>query len=216
MSFAAVLILAVSLSMDALGIGISYGLRGIRVSWKARVVICAMSMMVTGAAVGLGSVLLEVIPLPAAKLLGCGMLLILGLVIIVQGFRKRKEENSFSCDFDRSKAIETAEALYLGAALSVDSFGAGVSSAVSGMNSILVPILAGLMQMLPLGRRLFREKAEADPAEKSRRFRLSFRRPSGGPGGAAVVFLIPAVPRGVLRFRGAFSGDRSPFTFMPA
>ena len=102
----------------------------------------------TGAAVGLGSVLLEVIPLPAAKLLGCGMLLILGLVIIVQGFRKRKEENSFSCDFDRSKAIETAEALYLGAALSVDSFGAGVSSAVSGMNSILVPILAGLMQML--------------------------------------------------------------------
>ncbi len=57
MSFAAVLILAVSLSMDALGIGISYGLRGIRVSWKARVVICAMSMMVTGAAVGLGSVL---------------------------------------------------------------------------------------------------------------------------------------------------------------
>ena len=76
------------------------------------------------------------------------MLLILGLVIIVQGFRKRKEENSFSCDFDRSKAIETAEALYLGAALSVDSFGAGVSSAVSGMNSILVPILAGLMQML--------------------------------------------------------------------
>ena len=60
MSFAAVLILAVSLSMDALGIGISYGLRGIRVSWKARVVICAMSMMVTGAAVGLGSVLLEV------------------------------------------------------------------------------------------------------------------------------------------------------------
>ena len=148
MSFAAVLILAVSLSMDALGIGISYGLRGIRVSWKARVVICAMSMMVTGAAVGLGSVLLEVIPLPAAKLLGCGMLLILGLVIIVQGFRKRKEENSFSCDFDRSQAIETAEALYLGAALSVDSFGAGVSSAVSGMNSILVPILAGLMQML--------------------------------------------------------------------
>ena len=125
MSFAAVLILAVSLSMDALGIGISYGLRRIRVSWKARVVICAMSMMVTGAAVGLGSVLLKVIPLPVAKLLGCGMLLILGLVIIVQGFRKRKEENSFSCDFDRSKAIETAEALYLGA-----------------------PILAGLMQML--------------------------------------------------------------------
>ena len=212
MSFAAVLILAVSLSMDALGIGISYGLRRIRVSWKARVVICAMSMMVTGAAVGLGSVLLKVIPLPAAKLLGCGMLLILGLVIIVQGFRKRKEENSFSCDFDRSKAIETAEALYLGAALSVDSFqrrfrhefnfGADPGGAHA--------------DAVPLGRRLFREKAEADPAEKSRRFRLSFRRPADDPGGVAVVFLIPAGPHGVLRVRGAFSGNRSSFTFMPA
>lgn len=160
MSFAAILILAVSLSMDALGIGISYGLRGIRVPWKARLVICAISMTVTGAAVGLGSVLLRIIPAQAAKLLGCGMLLILGLGIIVQGFRKRKEENPFSCDFDRSKAIETAEALYLGAALSVDSFGAGVSSAVSGMNSVLVPVFAGLVQMLflwgggLLGRRL--------------------------------------------------------------
>lgn len=148
MSFLAVLILAVSLSMDALGIGISYGLRGIRVLWKARLVICAISMVVTGAAVGLGSVLLQVIPAPAAKLIGCGMLLVLGASIIIQGFRKRKEEDSFSCDFDRSKTIETAEALYLGVALSIDSFGAGVSSAVSGMNSILVPILAGLVQML--------------------------------------------------------------------
>ena len=148
MSFAAVLILAVSLSMDALGIGISYGLRGIRVSWKARLVICAMSVMVTGAAVGLGGALLKIIPPQAARLLGCGMLLILGLAVIAQGFRKREEENSFSCDFDCSKAIETAEALYLGAALSVDSFGAGVSSAVSGVNPVLTPVLAGLMQML--------------------------------------------------------------------
>ena len=184
---------------------------------EARVVICAMSMMVTGAAVGLGSVLLEVIPLPAAKLLGCGMLLILGLVIIVQGFRKRKEENSFSCDFDRSKAIETAEALYLGAALSVDSFGAGVSSAVSGMNSILVPILAGLMQMLFLwGGGFLGKRTEADPAEKSRDLCLSSGGPAGHSGRAAVVFLIPAGPRGVYGSAERFSGDRSPFTFMPA
>ena len=132
--------------------------------------------MVTGAAVGLGSVLLEVIPLPAAKLLGCGMLLILGLVIIVQGFRKRKEENSFSCDFDRSKAIETAEAFIWGRRFlwtpSAQEFPArfrhefNFGADPGGAHADAVP----------LGRRLFREKAEADPAEKSRRFRLSFRR----------------------------------------
>ena len=173
-------------------------------------------MMVTGAAVGLGSVLLEVIPLPAAKLLGCGMLLILGLVIIVQGFRKRKEENSFSCDFDRSKAIETAEALYLGAALSVDSFGAGVSSAVSGMNSILVPILAGLMQMLFLwgggflGKRLklIQLKNPGVFVYLPAAFWWSWRCCGGFPDTSGAA-RRSTVPRSVFR-------DRSPFTFMPA
>ena len=175
--------------MDALGIGISYGLRGIRVLWKARLVICGISMVVTGAAVGLGSVLLQVIPAPAAKLIGCGMLLALGASIIIQGFRKRKEEDSFSCDFDRSKTIETAEALYLGVALSIDSFGAGVSSAVSGMNSVLVPILAGLVQMLFLwGGGFLGKKAAADPPEKPWCVCVFLRRPADGPGGAAVAF----------------------------
>ena len=148
MSLVAVLMLAVSLSLDALGVGISYGLRGIQVPWKARAAICLASMVITGSGVSLGSVLLGTIPFFWAKALGCAMLFLLGVSIIIQGIRKHKDENSFSCDFDRSQKIETPEALYLGVALSVDSFGAGVSSAVTGMNSLLVPVAAGMVQMI--------------------------------------------------------------------
>lgn len=44
------LLLAVSLSMDALGIGVSYGLRGIKTSLGAKIVICLVSVMFTAAA----------------------------------------------------------------------------------------------------------------------------------------------------------------------
>ena len=173
--------------MDALGIGISYGLRGIRTPWKARVTICLISILFTGAAVGLGNVLLMVIPPEAARLAGAGMLALLGLFIIVQSFWEKNKEpslkkkkgdtivnvafqslgitvkimrNPVSCDFDDSKHIDVFEAVYLGVALSIDSFGAGISSAVSGVNSMLAPVAAGLCQLLflcggdLLGRRL--------------------------------------------------------------
>ena len=176
MNLLGVFLLAISLSMDALGIGVSYGLRGIRTPWKARFVICFISMLFTGAAVGLGNILLLIIPDGAARLIGSGMLVLLGLFIIVQSFWEKNKElspqkkeqgetianivlkslgitikimrNPASCDFDSSKHIDTLEAIYLGIALSIDSFGAGISSAVSGVNSMIVPLAAGLCQLL--------------------------------------------------------------------
>lgn len=188
----AILLLGASLSMDAMGIGVSYGMRGIHTPWPARLVMAFISMLFTGAAVGLGSALLRIIPPLAAKMVGAGMLAALGLFIIVQAFykgrrdpaknkkcRKRGKEGDVfnfaiqslgitvkimrqpvSGDFDHNRRIDLLEAVYLGIALSVDSFGVGVSSAVSGLHSVLVPVAAGLFQLLflsagdILGRRL--------------------------------------------------------------
>ncbi len=194
MQFLGVLLLAVSLSMDALGIGVSYGLRGIRTPWPAKIVLCITSMLVMSAAVALGSGILLFLSEEAARWIGAGMLVLLGIFIVIQGLsskgkkerpRKEKREtvwnialksfgvtikiirNPASCDFDGSSHIDVFEAVYLGAALSVDSFGAGVSSAVSGMHSAAVPLTAGAVQLLFLcaglflGRRLKR-LAKAD------------------------------------------------------
>lgn len=166
-------LLAVSLSIDALGIGLSYGLRKIKIPILAKLIICFISMAFTQAAILIGNVIKNFLPDIISKGIGSLMLLVLGIFIIVQAFIKKdknKEKppkpksssfsfkflgvtvniirNPSSCDFDKSCDIDALEAIYLGTALSIDSFGAGVSSAVTGLNSILIPLTVGLFQIL--------------------------------------------------------------------
>ena len=162
-------LLAVSLSIDALGIGLSYGLRKIKIPILAKLIICFISMAFTETAILIGNVIKNFLPDIISKGIGSLMLLVLGIFIIVQAFIKKEKppkpksssfsfkflgvtvniiRNPSSCDFDKSCDIDALEAIYLGTALSIDSFGAGVSSAVTGLNSILVPLTVGLFQIL--------------------------------------------------------------------
>ena len=149
----ALILLSVSLSMDSLGIGISYGIRKIKVPWSAKLIICVISVIFTAIAVTLGNIILIVVPQKAAEIIGSLMLAFLGLFIILSALLPKREKktkssrsivlkplgitikiikNPVSCDFDKSKHIDIIEAIYLGTALSIDSFAAGVSSVVSG------------------------------------------------------------------------------------
>ena len=47
-----------------------------------------------------------------------------------------------------SNKMSVKESIYMGVALSIDSFGAGISSAVSGMNNLFVPIMVGVCQFV--------------------------------------------------------------------
>lgn len=162
-------LLAISLSIDALGIGLSYGLRKIKIPILAKLIICFISMVFTEIAILIGDVIKNFLPDIISKGIGSLMLLVLGIFIIVQAFIKKEKppkqksssfsfkflgvtvniiRNPSSCDFDKSCDIDALEAIYLGTALSIDSFGAGVSSAVTGLNSILIPLTVGLFQIL--------------------------------------------------------------------
>lgn len=129
-------------------------------------------MIITAIAVTLGTLILMVIPGKVSEIIGILMLAFLGLFIILSAVlpkrkKKKKSEsvrsivlkplgitvkiirNPVSCDFDKSKHIDILEAVYLGIALSIDSFAAGVSSVVSGgINSLMIPIAVGLEQLI--------------------------------------------------------------------
>ena len=193
MSIIGILLLGISLSIDALGIGISYGLRGIQLPWAAKMITTAISAAVMALSIFTGGLISSFLPENLTKLLGPVMLAALGLFIILQAMLRgrrptkkgtgtvddcqngsQKEKTVFhlmirslgvtiqiicnppSCDFDNSKSVDAMEALYLGFALSIDSFGVGISSAVSGMNTMAIPLAAALFQLsfLSLGRRL--------------------------------------------------------------
>ncbi len=178
--FSAIL-LAVSLSMDALGIGISYGLRRVRVATLPKVIISLISLIFTVLAIGIGNVIALILPEPLAKLIGSAMMVVLGVIIIVQALSERNSSENkknptpktwswtikslgvsikitrapVADDINKAPAINVKESLYLGVALSIDSFGAGISSAVAGVNSFLVPILVGLCQFVFLSLGLY-------------------------------------------------------------
>lgn len=182
------ILLAISLSMDALGIGVSYGLRGKKVPLLPKVIISLISLAFTAAAIGIGNIIVLFLPDQLAKLIGSGMLGVLGVMIIIQALSKKEGEVEPEPEGQRpqrkiwkialkplgltikiirneiygngSKAYSAAimgirESLYMGVALSIDSFGAGISSAVSGINNFFVPVMVGLCQFIFLSLGIF-------------------------------------------------------------
>lgn len=183
-----------ALSIDALAIGISCAARGVRIPAAARLVVCFVSAVITAAAVLSGGALSAVVPGSAARAFGAALLFFLGIYIIIGAFKKDSEKdgpsvctrssrqcgkaekalravagilkNPEKCDADHSKALDMREALYLGAALSADSFAAGFGAGIGGAG-LAVPVFCGIFQLVLLyfgelaGRRFIR-KAKPD------------------------------------------------------
>ena len=167
-----IILLAISLSIDTLGISISYSMRKIKIPLSAKLIICFISLLFTYIAISFGNIMLIVIPTRFAKILGAIMMLLLGVFIIYQSIiSKEKNQNNKkpsginialrilgitikiirepeSGDIDKSKHIDPLEAIYLGAALSIDSFAAGISASMSGIDPALILIAVGACQLL--------------------------------------------------------------------
>lgn len=167
-------LLALSLSIDALAVGLSLGAGGIRVSRPARALVCALAAGAAFASMQAGSLLTVIFSPLAAKIIGGVVLLCIGLWLIASGLLKSSLENSAatgdaplfemafrslgitlrilrspqSSDTDRSGVIELPEALPLGLALSVDMLGTGVGIGAMGVASPLLPLAVGAFQTL--------------------------------------------------------------------
>jgi putative sporulation protein YtaF len=86
-----IVVLSISLSIDALGVGIVYGLRRIHIPLIPKLIICFFSILYAGAALFLGSALSHVLPVTISKLIGIVILSIMGLWIILQAILKKEE-----------------------------------------------------------------------------------------------------------------------------
>lgn len=93
--------LALSLSLDALGVGITYGLRKTRIPLLSKILICFFSIFYAALAQYLGVYLLSVIPHVMSKTIGVLILMSMGLWIIIQGMVKGN--NTHSCDRKKGK-----------------------------------------------------------------------------------------------------------------
>lgn len=171
MSLVSAAIMALGLSVDSLGVGVVYGLKGIRVPAGSRLIIAAVSALVFGASMLVGGVVTALISIRAARLIGAGVLVAAGITVIMKSWTEdsRAEERTLlrlrvrplgliiqilrepsAADQDRSGHISPHEALALGLALAVDSIGVGFGASLAGMRSPLVPLAVGLACYLML------------------------------------------------------------------
>lgn len=168
-----IILLSISLSIDAFGIGASYGLRNISIPPVTKIIISIQSILLTGFSLMCGKWLNNIFPEYISKNLGVVILIFMGTWILWQGINEDKKSaikksdgtilsliiksmgitiqivrNPQYCDMNKSMIIEPMEALYLGFALSIDSLGAGLGSGAAGISSPVIPFLVALCQIL--------------------------------------------------------------------
>lgn len=144
--------LALSTSIDSIGIGIAYGIRKIKISPKATVTLWLISFAISTLAIIIGKVFGNCLPPFITNWLGSIILIFMGFILLCQAL---KEPASY--DIDNSKHIDSKEAITLGIALSLDSFSIGIGAGILTKNFILLfPFLVSFFQIifLSLGKKL--------------------------------------------------------------
>ena len=148
-------LLAFALSIDALGIGITYGVQKISIPLSSRLLLAVETYFMMCFFLFIGGKMIAFFPPFLAQLLSTGFLFFFGLWLCYQGFCKKKESTSplsavqqpSVCNKDNSSALEPKEAIFLGFILSLDSFGIGVSVALSGSSYGLLPLFSAFFQI---------------------------------------------------------------------
>ncbi|MGW8956439.1 sporulation membrane protein YtaF [Paenibacillus sp. NPDC055715] len=182
----ALLLLAFALSLDGFGVGVTYGLRKMKIPLLSIVIISVCSGLVIGISMQLGALLSQVLSPVYTTVFGSVILIGIGCYSLYQSLHRKEDlidepdpENSnvpagekslelqeertvFSLEFrkwglvirilrspsaadmDRSGSISATEAVWLGIALSVDAFGAGLGAAMLGFQPLATALAIAL------------------------------------------------------------------------
>ena len=87
------LFLALSLSIDSIGIGITYGLRNTYIPLLSKLILFLISVIFTTIALLLGNLITYILPDNIANYIGSFILIFIGFWILFQIFHSSKKEN---------------------------------------------------------------------------------------------------------------------------
>lgn len=163
------LLFAVSASLDALIVGITYGIKRIHITFLQNILVSLITLTGTVISIGLGLKLAPLLPPKAASLAGSAILILLGgyyimkyLILALRSFLELRraslgEIRKTSNEVKKEKATLTLrETALLGAALSVNNMGIGIGASIAGLSLIPTAIVTFLFSVifLFLGNRL--------------------------------------------------------------
>lgn len=169
------LLIAITVSMDAFVVGLSYGMQKIGIPVSSKIVVGLCTFVYTSLAILLGKILIMVLSPYIEKIIGASILIAIGLYGIFKNIRndstkvevkkeipKDKElkihvkflkmtiqiiKHAELGDYDNSRTIDAIEALYIGLALSLDGGSAGLASCMTGFNTTFLPFIFAVVQI---------------------------------------------------------------------
>ena len=167
------IVLALSVSIDSFGIGITYGIKNTKITNLSKLILFIVSLIATIISINFGKVISKIFLPFFTNLLGCLILVAMGTIFVFQSLSKKKPaikplnkqkkynffikwlgitiqiiKDPIFSDFDKSNTISSKEALYLGTALSLDSLCIGIGSSMLNISSYLFPLLVAFFQLL--------------------------------------------------------------------
>ena len=98
------LLLAFAVSLDGFGVGVTYGMRRIRIPLLSICIIAFCTGIVVWLSMGIGTMLIGYMPPLAAKSIGAGLLMIIGAYALLQWWKRRRESTDNRVDEEGSSA----------------------------------------------------------------------------------------------------------------
>ena len=132
------ILLALSASIDALGLGITYGIKKTKMSSVGNLIIFVVLFCLSGISVFIGHYISVLFSPIAAALLGSSLLIVLGVYNI---FKAQTKNCSTNFDTDGSNYIDAKEAFILGLAVAVDASCVSLGSGMIGIGGVILPFL---------------------------------------------------------------------------
>lgn len=167
------MIIAIATGIDSFIVGLSYGIKGMKIKIPIVVLMNTVSAAILGISMFAGRKIFLMLPVFWGKLIGSSILILIGLTFLTQAFIEFKypaDANSErfigslrikafgiiiqilrqpeKADLNQSGTIDAKEALVLGTAVSLDGIAVGFASSITGINILLTPVLCLLFSFL--------------------------------------------------------------------
>lgn len=131
------ILLALSASIDALGLGITYGIKKTKMSKSGNLIIFTTLFCLSGLSVFIGRYISTLFSPVVSAILGASLLILLGIYNIF----KSPNNTSTNFDTDGSNYIDAKEAFILGLAVAVDASCVSLGSGMIGIAGFILPFL---------------------------------------------------------------------------
>lgn len=168
-----ILLLGLAANLDNLGVGISYGFRGVRVRWLPNLAIACISLLATAVSMILGHGAAQILPIRAARDVGAAILFFVGAWVGLEAWMGQQPapvetqrlikiplgvagvwievlRDPQKADTDSSGEIDLKEATALGFALSLNNLGTGLGAGLNHFPVLATALVTGLGSLLSI------------------------------------------------------------------